>query len=79
MLRTKSACGQPGRKASAGGLLKACRVHSIRTLLADLRTIVKNRVIPRGADERAAFDLVTVPTKLQAGAFDLLGIPLATR
>ena len=53
-------------------------VHSFRTLLADLGTIVKNRVIPRGADERAAFDLVTLPTTLQARAFELLGIPLST-
>ena len=52
-------------------------VHSFQTLLADLGTIVKNRVIPRGADERAAFDLVTLPTTFHARAFELLGVPLS--
>ena len=52
-------------------------LHSFRTLLADLGTIVKNRAIPRGADERAAFDLVTLPTTLQARAFELLGLRLS--
>lgn len=61
------------RKQTVDGL----PLHSFRTLLADLGTIVKNRVAPRGADDRAAFDLVTVPTKLQARAFDLLGITLS--
>lgn len=52
-------------------------VHSFRTLLAELATLAKNRVVPRGADQRAAFDLLTQPTRLQARAFDLLGLPLA--
>ncbi len=49
-------------------------VQSFRTLLAHLATLVRNRVVPRGADERAAFDLVTQPTPLQQRAFDLLGL-----
>ena len=53
-------------------------VHSFRTLLAELSTIVKNQVIPRGADEGAAFDVVTEPNKLQMRAFELLGIPLSS-
>lgn len=51
-------------------------VQSFRTLLATLATLVKNRVIPRGADSRAAFNLLTQPTRLQQRAFDLLGLPL---
>ena len=50
-------------------------VHSFRTLLASLGTLVNNRVIPRGGDQRAAFDLLTQPTPLQQRSFDLLGLP----
>jgi hypothetical protein len=57
-------------KRTADGL----RVHSFRTLLADLATVVKNRVIPHGADRRAAFDLLTQPTPLQERAFACLGV-----
>ena len=42
-------------------------VHSFRTFLASLGTLVKNRVIPRGGDQRAAFDLLTEPTPLSSG------------
>ena len=49
-------------------------VHSFRTLLAQLGTLVQNRVIPRGADSQAAFDLTTQPSPLQARAFELLGL-----
>jgi len=49
-------------------------VQSFRTLLATLTTIVKNRVIPRGADAKAAFDMITQPTPLQERAFALLGL-----
>ncbi len=51
-------------------------VQSFRTLLANLATLVKNRVIPRGADRRAAFEMLTQPTQLQERAFELLGLPL---
>jgi len=51
-------------------------VHSFRTLLAELSTLVKNRVIPRGADSQATFDLTTQPSPLQTRAFDLLGLGL---
>ena len=50
-------------------------VHSFRTLLAQLGTLVKNRVIPHGAAQ-AAFDMTTQPSPLQARAFDLLGLSL---
>ena len=49
-------------------------VHSFRTLLAQLGSLVKNRVIPHGADSRAAFDMTTQPSPLQARAFELLGL-----
>jgi hypothetical protein len=51
-------------------------VHSFRTLLADLGTLVKNKVIPRGAGPDAAFDLLTQPTPLHQRAFHLLGLPV---
>ena len=48
-------------------------VHSFRTLLDDLATIVRNRVAARlpGAEP---FDVVTRPTALQREAFKLLGV-----
>jgi transposase len=49
-------------------------VQSFSTLLANLATLVKNRVIPRGADVKAAFDMITQPTPLQERAFALLGV-----
>jgi hypothetical protein len=50
------------------------QVQSFRTLLASLATLVKNRVIPRGRDARAAFEMITQPTPLQERAFALLGL-----
>jgi hypothetical protein len=49
-------------------------VQSFRTLLANLSTLVKNRVVPRGADATAAFAMITQPTPFQQRAFALLGI-----
>ena len=51
-------------------------VQSFRTLLAHLATLVKNQVVPRGADRRAAFEMLTQPTRLQERAFELLALPL---
>lgn len=50
-------------------------VHSFRTLLADLATIVKNRIRPMlpGAEE---FEQTTRPTPLQQRALDLLSVRL---
>jgi hypothetical protein len=53
-------------------------VQSFRTLLASLTTLVKNRVIPRGGDAQAAFDMITQPTPLQVRAFALLGLSPGT-
>jgi len=54
-------------------------VQSLRTLLANLGTLAKNRVLPAGADERAAFFMLTQPTALQARAFALLGLTLSPK
>jgi len=49
-------------------------VHSFRTLLAQLGSLVKNRVIPHGLGSAASFDMTTQPSPLQARAFELLGL-----
>lgn len=63
------------RKALARLTVDNLAVHSFQTLLADLATIVKNRVQPKD-DSISAFDLLTTPTHLQQRAFDLLGVTL---
>ncbi len=50
-------------------------VHSFQTLLADLATIVKNRLQPKATD-LPAFDVTTTPTPYQAEALRLLGVHL---
>ena len=50
-------------------------VQSFQSLLADMATIVKNRVQPRDA-AAAAFDLITTPTPLQQRALELLNVRL---
>ena len=50
------------------------RVGSFATLMAELATLTRNRVVPAGVDERAAFDLPSEPTPLQARAFELIGV-----
>lgn len=49
-------------------------VHSFQTLLADLATIVKNRVASNLPGTRITFDKITEPTRLQYKALDLLGV-----
>jgi hypothetical protein len=44
--------------------------HSLRTLLAELATLVRNTC--RTADHPATFDILTTPTPLQRRAFDLV-------
>ncbi len=54
-------------------------VHSFATLLAELATLTRNRVVPAGADEGAAFQILAEPTPLQARAFELIAVsPAAT-
>jgi hypothetical protein len=51
-------------------------VHSLRTLLADLGTLCKNRVrLPSNASSE--FYLLTRATPVQQRAFELLGIPIS--
>ena len=58
-------------KRTAAGL----PVHSFQTLLADLATIARNRVLVR-LPNAEPFDVVTRPTALQREAFRLLGVRL---
>ena len=53
-------------------------VHSFPTLLAELATLTRNRVVPAGAGEAAAFELLSQPTPLQARAFELIGVSPAS-
>jgi transposase len=70
---------QPSPKASRKARTKRTDdgypVHSFRTLLADLATIVKNRIQPKlpGVE---AFDQITRPSPVQQRALDLLGVRL---
>jgi hypothetical protein len=48
-------------------------LHSFHTLLSDLATVAKNRILPNTKDPRP-FDLITTPTALQHRAFDLLAV-----
>jgi hypothetical protein len=68
------------RDRSAGAVRKerdhrtpdGLRVGSFATLLGELRTLARNRVVPAGLDERAAFNQLTEPTAIQDRAFALL-------
>lgn len=42
--------------------------------LSELATLTRNRVAPSGAPDEAAFDLVAIPTPLQARALALLDL-----
>jgi hypothetical protein len=48
-------------------------VHSFQTLLSDLATVAKNRILPN-LPNPMPFDLTTTPTAFQQRAFDLLGV-----
>ena len=64
--RSEAADRKAARKPNSDGV----PVHSFRTLLKDLATLVKNRI--RFGESR--FDRFTTPTPLQQRAFDLLGV-----
>lgn len=53
-------------------------VHSFRTLLAELATLTRNRVVPAGAGDEAAFEVLAEATPLQARAFELIEISPAS-
>jgi hypothetical protein len=65
------------RKASTQRLDDGTPVHSLRTLLADLATLARNRMAPSGV-EAAVFEVETTPTPLQARALNLLGLTAAS-
>ena len=50
-------------------------MHSLRTLLDDLATITKNRVVPKMPGAQP-FEVITRPTELQSTVFRLLGVRL---
>ena len=60
-------------KAHTQRLPDGTPVHSFRTLLAELATLTRNRVVPVGAPDEAAFEITAIPTPLQARALALLG------
>ncbi len=72
--------GPPGRSAAAlrkdreHRTVEGHPVHSFRTLLTELATLTRNRVILPGADEGAAFEILAEPTPLQARALELIGV-----
>ena len=49
-------------------------VGSFATLMDELATLTRNRIVPAGAADAAAVDVLTEPTPLQARAFELLGV-----
>jgi transposase len=69
--RSPKAQAKAQRKRTDEGL----PVHSFRTLLQDLSTIVKDRIRPNLPDA-PEFEKVTTPTPLQQKALDLLGVRL---
>jgi hypothetical protein len=66
------------RKARTGRLPDGTPAHSFRTLLAELATLTRDRLLPAGAPEAAAFEIPAVPTPLQARALALLDLTPAS-
>jgi hypothetical protein len=55
------------------------QVRRLGTLMGEFATLTRNRVVPAGTDEQAAFEILAEPTPLQARAFELIGVsPAAT-
>ncbi len=59
-------------KAHTQRLPDGTPVHSFGTLLSELATLTRNRVVPVGAPDEAAFEITAIPTPLQARALSLL-------
>jgi hypothetical protein len=59
-------------KARTQRLPDGSPVHSFGTLLSELATLTRNRVVPVGAPDEAAFEITAIPTPLQARALSLL-------
>ena len=68
--RSTSALAKEANHVTPDGL----RVSSFPTLMAELATLARNRVVPAGAPDALAFDVLTEPTPLQARAFELIGV-----
>ena len=61
-------------KAHTQRLPDGTPVHSFGTLMTELATLTRNRVLPPGAPDEAAFDMPATPTSLQARALALLDL-----
>jgi transposase len=61
------------RKARTKHTLEGSPIHSFQTLLRDLATLTKNRILPKDHSAQP-FEMITAPTPLQQRAFDLLGV-----
>ena len=59
-------------KAATHQLADGTAVHSFRTLLHDLSSIVRNRCRTRGHEDAPTFTVTTTPTSAQRRALDLL-------
>ncbi|MEQ8756064.1 MAG: IS1634 family transposase, partial [Coleofasciculus sp. G1-WW12-02] len=71
-VRSDSASSKAQKKRTVDNL----PVHSFQTLLADLGTIVNNRIQSNIPSVNFDFDKVTEPTPVQRKALDLLGVSL---
>lgn len=61
------------KKAYSRTLDDGTPVHSFRTLMQDLQTIVRNTCkTAKGADDAPAFDLIATPTPKQKHALELI-------
>ena len=60
------------QKAASRQLADGTPVHSFRTLLHDLSSIVRNDCRTGGADDASTFSVTTTPTPEQRRAYDLL-------
>jgi len=69
--RSAAARAKEGSHRTSDGL----PVHSFRSLLTELGTLTRNRVVLAGSDERAAFEIPAEATPLQARALALAGAP----
>jgi Transposase DDE domain len=65
--RSDGARAKDGRHRTPDGL----PVHGFRSLLAELGTLTRNRVVLAGGDEGAGFELLAEATPLQARALEL--------
>lgn len=62
------------RKARTQHLEDGSPVHSLRTLLKELATLTRNRILLPGMPEEASFEKLATATPLQARALALLGL-----